>query len=128
MVHGAILVYKLQPEFGLMTIKEKPLNMCILDCGSKRIVSLNMLPAELICSQEDEDPSTDDHTQRESHAQSAQIVVATSSGEVRVIELTSLKVKAIIKPSEGSKFLSACYCAGMGISLMSCFYLQIISS
>ncbi|ELT93547.1 hypothetical protein CAPTEDRAFT_223860 [Capitella teleta] len=110
---GALLLYKAQPEFGLMTLEEKPRVVCVLETGKDRVVSVSMLPAEMNCTPEDEDSTPDDPQLKASPVHGGQMAVATAAGEVKVIELNSLLVKAVIKPPEGSKFVCACYCAGI---------------
>ena len=119
---GCVLLYRVMSEGSVVHLDETPVRMCTIDTVDDAVMSVVMLPPEIVQMSEDEDD--DDFTDRElavgcsddtiagSGYAHGQFALTTYKGDVKILDLCDFKTIARIVPPDDRVFVSTTYCIG----------------
>ena len=120
---GCILLYRVISEGSIVHLDETPVRVCPIDTIDDTVMSIVMLPPEIVqLSEDDDDDDFGDHmvsgdrsddaiAGRGSYGQ-GQFAVTTYKGDVKILDLCDFKTLARIVQPEGRAFVSTTYCTG----------------
>ena len=119
---GCILLYRVISEGSIVHLDETPIRMCPVDAVDDSVLSIVMLPPEIVqLSEEDDDDDfgdpmmtrgcSDDAIAGRGYGQ-GQFAVTTYKGDVKIFNLCDFKTLAWIVPPDGRVFVSTTYCTG----------------